>query len=324
MSIQLFMQATILLGRYYGFENLDYEAVREKSAQAGFNTLPFMPPQIVTATPPFKTRTLKAWIPKTEGDRFDTRVVAYQSWVNKNMGYNNLVKYYISTGLRASQIVCRNFLQGLDERNRYLDFLRAEFGVFNTLADGVLAAVDANGTLRNAFALGRNFSNDALNAYDDYRFLKVDYEQTRLLVETAQNQLAQYQYTLVDGSQPAVTESGRTIYKAMYTFPDALNAVSIIEGQCTRAGIQRLLTKATYAAPSNLGIDPVTGEVIFRSNADAGIDAQSSAVVNANVNRNATNNLGKKGNKPPLAGIAAPPAPAPDALVAPDAQASQQ
>jgi len=43
----------------------------------------------------------------------------------------------------------------LDERNRYLEFLRSEFGVFNGLADGVLMAVDANGTLRNSFAISR-------------------------------------------------------------------------------------------------------------------------------------------------------------------------
>lgn len=308
LSIQLFMQATILLGRYYGFDHLDYETVREKSALAGFETLPFVPPQTKSATPAFKRASLKPFVPQGEESRRGARVTTYQAWVNSSMGYNNLVKYYISTGLRASQMVCRNFLQGLDERNRYLNFLRAEFGVFNTLADGVLSAVDANGTLRDGFAMGRTFTRETLNAYEDYRFLKVDYEQVRFLVETAQSQIAQYQYTLVDGSQAPKTVGGRTLYQMVYTFPDALNAVSKIEAQCTRAGIERLLTKATYAAPSNMTVDPITGELIFRSVAEAGNDAKTPKAVNAMTNSKPNNALGNKGATPPVAAVASPPA----------------
>ena len=276
MAIKLFMQATILLARYFGYQTLDYEEVREKSAKAGFSALPFMPPETIPATPPFKQRTLKAWIPKEQGDRADSAILSYQRWVENNIGYANLVKYYISTGLRASQIVCRNYLQGLDERNRYLEFLRAEFGAANGLADGVLMAVDANGTLRNAFAISRIFANDSLNAYEDYRFLKVDYEEARLVVETAQNVLAEYYYGKVDGRKsPSKTASGRIIYNTPFTFPDALN---VIETQCTRAGIRRLLTKAVFATPANMKVDPVTGTIIFDSNTKAGTDASSTPV----------------------------------------------
>lgn len=316
LSIQLFMQATILLGRYYGFDKLDYEAVREKSTQAGFETLPFMQPQIKSAVPSFKRASLKPYVPSGDDDPRGMSVAAYQRWVHSSMGYNNLVKYYISTGLRASQMVCRNFLQGLDERNRYLNFLRAEFGVFNTLADGVLSAVDANGTLRDSFAMGRTFASGIVNAYEDYRFLKVEYEQVRFLVETAQSQLAQHEYTLVDGSQAPQTVSGRTIYKMVYTFPDALNAVSRIEAQCTRAGIDRLLTKATYAAPSNMTVDPITGELIFRSNGDAVADSQQTLRqgIAPQTNPAPNNSTGNKGNTPPVAAVgAAPIVAAPDA-----------
>jgi len=36
-----------LLARYFGYQTLDYEHVRDKSEKAGFATLPFMPPVTV-------------------------------------------------------------------------------------------------------------------------------------------------------------------------------------------------------------------------------------------------------------------------------------
>src|SRR5262252_1414184 len=121
MAIQLFMQATILMARYYGFETLSYETVRTKSEKAGYRALPFMPPVSIPATPPFRRETLQSGIPLYQGDRSDFEIQRFQAWVNGSFGYNNLVKYYISTGLHASQIICRNHLQGLEERNRYLE-----------------------------------------------------------------------------------------------------------------------------------------------------------------------------------------------------------
>ena len=75
MSIQLFMQATILMVKYYGYETLAYETVREKSAKAGFSTLPFMPPEKIKATPGFKKRSLRFAVPKAEGDRPDMQLL---------------------------------------------------------------------------------------------------------------------------------------------------------------------------------------------------------------------------------------------------------
>ncbi len=296
MSIQLFMQATILMGRYFGFNRLDYERVREQSEKAGFTSLPFMPPETIPATPPLRTSTLRPWIPRAGDDRADVSLVSYQKLVHDRIGYNNLVKYYISTGLRAAQMICRNHLQGLEERNRYLDFLQAQFGVFGTLSEGVLNAVDANGTLRSAMFVGRTFVTSSMNEYEKYRYLTVPYEEARVVVETAQNLLADHYYRKVDGQLPNLSQSRRTIYRSPFTFADALHAVSVIESQCTRAGIQRLMTKAFYATPTNMVVDPGTGAIIFNSNTQAGNDQKAAPL-------QTSGNPGRPGEKPPAAEI---------------------
>ena len=53
ISLQLFMQATILLGRYYDFNTLEYEDLRDRSARHGHDAIPFMPPIARRATPAF-------------------------------------------------------------------------------------------------------------------------------------------------------------------------------------------------------------------------------------------------------------------------------
>jgi len=303
MAVQLFMQATVLLGRYYGYNNLEYNEVRTRSERAGFSTLPFMPPETIPATPSFKRKTLKAWNPTADTDR-DDKIKAYHAWMNKYVGYNTLVKYYITTGLRASQVICRNYLSGLEERNRYVQFLQDQYGVFDNVAGLVLGATNANGTLRNAFSIANVGVNGALDKYREYRFLSVDYEEARLLVESAQDQLADYYYRKVDGVVPTDVDSRQT-YARLFTFSDALNAVSIIESQCSRAGIRRLISKAVYATPTNMTVDPVTGTIIYRSNTDAGNAA--TVVNNTAPKKDGTNKTGQKNSSPVVQGVANPP-----------------
>jgi len=50
-----------------------------------------------------------------------------------------------------------------------------------------------------------------------------------------------------------------------YTFADALNAVSVVEYQCTREGIRNLLNRSINNTPSNMEVDIATGTVIFNS-----------------------------------------------------------
>ncbi|MFZ0846611.1 MAG: hypothetical protein WAM62_12535 [Pseudolabrys sp.] len=257
MALQLFMQSTIMLSKYYGYSTLSYADIRERSVNAGFNTIPFMPPVSVRATP-----TLRSF------DIEQADATTYRKRVDQSLGHKGLVAYYIKTGLRASQIICRNYLLGLDEKNQYLEFLKKEFGVAGTLADGILVAVSANKTLLNAFALGRDAATNGINAYEEYRFLSVDREAARVLVETAQSKYAAYFIDQLNKSGSLLTKTSTGQVPEFFAFADALNAVSTIEYQCTRSGIHNLVTRAVNNTPTNLDIDRLTGTVIFSSNAN--------------------------------------------------------
>jgi hypothetical protein len=246
LSIQLFMQATLLLANAYGFQTIRYADFQERSAKAGFNMLPFMPPETIRATPEFVSLTSKL------GD-----TDAYAQEIVNRYGYKPLIKYYINTGWRASQLICRNYLLGLDEQNQYLEFLQKEFGVAFTLATGILQAANANKTLLNAFAISRSAVDGGIDVYQEYRFLNVDREAARSVVEAAQNKYAQYFIDLAEKT------GGQGI--GGYTLSDALNAVSVIEYQCTREGIRNLLNRAVNNTPTNLEIDAATGTVMFKS-----------------------------------------------------------
>ena len=45
MTIQLFMQATILLANYYGYNTIRYSEIRERASRSGLNMISFMPPK---------------------------------------------------------------------------------------------------------------------------------------------------------------------------------------------------------------------------------------------------------------------------------------
>src|SRR5262249_24451465 len=125
MAIKMFMQATILLSNYYGFKTIQYSEIQFRSAEAGFTTLPFMPPETIRATPELINL----------ANSYENNPALLDFIINK-YGYKAVVKYYVRTGLRASQMICRNYLLGLEEGNQYLEFLRREFGVAYTLATG--------------------------------------------------------------------------------------------------------------------------------------------------------------------------------------------
>jgi hypothetical protein len=249
MAIQLYMQSSILLSNYYGFQTVRYSEIQERSARSGFSTLPFMPPETVRATPE-----LAGLANSYENNP------AMLDFIVKKYGYKILVKYYIRTGLRAAQLICRNHLLDLEERNQYLDFLRKEFGVAYTLASGILEATHANRTLLNAVAISRSALDGAFDVYEEYRFLNIDREAARILVEAAQNKYAEYFMKQVD-----LASSDSTSVAGGYTFSDAINALAVIEYQCTREGIRHLLTRSINNSPTNIEIDRETGTVMFKS-----------------------------------------------------------
>ena len=189
--------------------------------------------------------------------------------LTQSLGTRPFVKYYIRTGLRAAQLICRNHLTRLDEGNQYLEFLKTELGVGSTFASGILALVNANATLSKSFLIAVTGVNDGLTAYESYQFLTIDRDAARILVETAQNKLAEYYLNLVDDTDVATKIADKTVVRngaaGGYTYSDALNAVSVIEYQCTREGIRYLLNRSINNTPSNMAIDASTGVISFTS-----------------------------------------------------------
>jgi hypothetical protein len=284
MTIQLFMQATILLANYYGYNTIRYSEIRERASRSGLSMIPFMPPETVRATPElvgfFNT--------------YENNGPALESVLRSNGGYKTLVKYYIRTGLRASQAVCRSYLLNLEERNEYLEFLQKEIGVAAAVSTAVLALVNANSTLSQSFMIARTGIDGGIDAFQEYRFLNIDREAARTLVEAAQNALAQHFMKQVDVASP-----DSNLVTGGYTFSDALHAVSMIEYQCTRSGIRSLLTRSINNTPSNLAVDEKTGTFVFRSTTDEAIIRDTPVPI----------------AKPPVKQIAIPPPPRPGPVV---------
>ena len=230
----------------YGFATIPYENIQYRSERAGFQTLPFVPPYAVSITPRLISG---ASAPSAD---FLAAVQKY--------GTKPLVKYYIRTGLRAAQLICRNHLTRLDEGNQYLEFIKKEIGVGATFTSAVLSLVNANATLAKSVLIATTGVNDGLNAFEEYKYLSIDRDVARNLVETAQNKYAEYYLNQVDKS-----DFDNNVAVGGYTFSDALNAVSTIEYQCTREGIRFLLNRSINNTPTNMEIDAATGTVIFNS-----------------------------------------------------------
>jgi hypothetical protein len=278
MAVQLFMQATILLSNQYGYSTIRYADLQARSRRAGLDMLPFMAPETVRATPELVN------FLNDYDDNPDRLKVALQQFG----GYKNLVKYYIRTGLRASQSICRNYLLDLDEKSEYLEFIQKEVGVGYALSSAVLALVNANTTLTTSFLIARTGFDGAIDAYQDYRFLNIDREAARSVVEAAQNALAKYHLDQVDNAI-----ANANVVTGGYTFSDALHAVSAIEFQCTRSGIKSLLTRSVHNTPANIAVDKDTGNITFLTAVSAPVDPAPSG------NPVTTGNPGSKPSGPP-------------------------
>lgn len=258
IAIQLFIQASIIMLQSYGFETVSYDQLQFRLERAGLQTIPFMPPESIRATPNL--------INVRKGSFEGPALIQY---LNRSGAQKDIVKYYIRTGLRASQLICRNHLTGLDESNQYLEFVKREIGVASTFASGILALVNANGTLAKSFLIAVTGVNDGMEAFQEYRFLTIDRDAARVLVETAQNKLAEYAMNQIDLTYDpaALSEKKITLNSTSggYAFSDAIAAVSTIENQCSREGIRYLLNRSINNTPSNMDIDTATGTIMFKS-----------------------------------------------------------
>jgi hypothetical protein len=136
--------------------------------------------------------------------------------------------YFIRAGHHASQILCRNYLSGLRDRNEYFEFLQQEFKIASNLTGVLLTLTYAAEKSKDIFTQVTGSANLGVDAYQTFRFLAPEIETILPLVEAAQVAMRDY-YTVGKGI-PA-------------TFAGALNAVSKIEYQCSRSGIRNILTK---------------------------------------------------------------------------------
>jgi hypothetical protein len=254
MTVQLFMQSTILLANYYGYTGVTYGEIRERARRSNVNMIDFVMPEAIRATPALRNF----------ANRYEDDPAALTEALQRIGGYKNLVKYYIRTGLRASQSLCRTYMLEIEEKNDFLEFVQKEIGVAYALSTAVLALASANSTLMSSFMIARTGVDGGIDAFQEYRYLKIDRDAARAVVEAAQNQLAQYFMEQVDKSA-----ANQNLVTGGYTFSDALHAVSTIEYQCTRSGIRNLLSRSINNSPANLTIDQDTGNITFRTAKDA-------------------------------------------------------
>jgi hypothetical protein len=135
--------------------------------------------------------------------------------------------YFIRAGHHASQIVCRNYLSGLRDRNEYFEFMQQELKVATNLTGMLLTLTNVAEQSKDIFTQVVGAGNLGADAYQNFKFLAPEIETILPLVEAAQVAMRDY---FVGPGRPA-------------TFAGALNAVSKIEYQCSRSGIRAILTK---------------------------------------------------------------------------------
>jgi hypothetical protein len=140
--------------------------------------------------------------------------------------------WFIRAGYHASQMICRNYLSGLRDRNEYFEFLQKEFNTGSSLVQVLMPLTGVAEKTKDVFTQAVNSTNLGIDAYQTFKFMTPEIETILPLVESAQ--AAVRDYYLTDGV-PA-------------TFAGALNAVSKIEYQCSRAGIRALLNKTLIQA----------------------------------------------------------------------------
>jgi hypothetical protein len=154
---------------------------------------------------------------------------------------------------------------GLEERNAYLEFLQREFNFGAGLANASLIAAGANVTLRALGVAVGMAGNEAFEAYGRYRFLDIDRDAARTLVETAQSMIAQA-YLQPDQLSRVPDSPGVTsFFPRGPGFEQAIQAISLIEYQCTRSGIRGLISNAAVAAKTGakMYFDYDSGQIVF-------------------------------------------------------------
>jgi len=209
IAVKEFLFAGQQLATFYGLE-LEYK----------YAPTPRLPPEPLGIT-------VRAAIPY---NYTLTRSSDYAEWARDRFAAR---EWFIRSGHHASQIICRNYLSGLRDRNEYFEFLQKEFNTATSLAQILLTLTSVSEKAKDIFTQVVNSANLGADAYQSFKFLTPEIETILPLVEAAQ--VAMRDYYLSKEGLPA-------------TFAGALNAVSKIEYQCTRSGIRSILNKTLVQA----------------------------------------------------------------------------
>ena len=171
---------------------------------------------------------------------------------------NNAIRFYISSGAYASQIICRNFLSGLRERNEYFEFLQKEMNIAAGLVSLTLSLANANQTILKVLTTTLASLNIGLDAYQEFRYFAVDVETFMPIVEAAQIELRDHFLEVERINDPDPMNKNKKIEvftNLSVTLSAAINAVSKIEYQCTRSGIRGILNKSLLQAAPRFKVD---------------------------------------------------------------------
>jgi hypothetical protein len=211
------------------------------------------------------------------------QAVPYSINITSHQGYPLLARdrwehraWFIKAGHHASQMICRNYLSGLRDRNEYFEFLQKEFNTGASLVQVLMPLTSVSEKTKDVFTQALNSTNLGIDAYQGFKFMTPDIETVLPLVEAAQ--VAMRDYYLSDAGAPA-------------TFAGALNAVSKIEYQCSRSGIRAILNKTLVQAKPQYTVvngtlysmeaknppAPGTGGTPTNTQSPAGLPAQTPA-----------------------------------------------
>lgn len=154
-----------------------------------------------------------------------------------------LINEYVYTGWQTAQILCRNYLAGLSEKNSAFEAIRKELNISGGLAQLTMQTALAGGRAIAYFGAAQSFLNATLDNFSDYEFLTPDQAALQDLVLLAQSKLAYYYLTTVEGHPIGLV--------------GAINAVHTIEFQCTRPGLRRLISRAVVTGQPKVEIGGV-------------------------------------------------------------------
>ena len=160
----------------------------------------------------------------------------------------SIIINYIRNGSQLSQILCRNYLAGLSDKNSAFSALRKQFNITGGLAELTMVAAKASARSIGYFGAAESFVNATLENFGEYEYLTPDQSTLQDLVYKSQNALDAY-YT---GTNVPTTIAG------------AVNAVHRIDSQCTRAGLRHLINRSL----SNITMTPEADGTLTVKGAD--------------------------------------------------------